>query len=126
MGVGIVRAASRAFFAFFLIIATISPGFAAGAMVIGKCGAYGYAFDYFRASSAAEAAKAKCKGDCRTRVEMRNACAALSIDMANPCGAHGYAVQPKISTALNAASEQCYKNGGKECVIRAWACDAKG
>ena len=21
---------------------------------------------------------------------------------------------------------ECYKYGGKECVIRAWACDAKG
>ena len=41
-------------------------------------------------------------------------------------GAHGYAVRPHISNSLNAATRECYKFGGKECVIRAWACDAKG
>jgi hypothetical protein len=42
------------------------------------------------------------------------------------CGPHGYAVKPKISSSLNAATRKCYEFGGKECVIRAWACDAKG
>jgi hypothetical protein len=57
---------------------------------------------------------------------MKRACAALSVDMTNPCGAHGYAVRPHISSTLNAATRECYKFGGKECIIRAWACDAKG
>jgi hypothetical protein len=39
---------------------------------------------------------------------------------------HGYAIKPRISTSLNAATRKCYEFGGKECVIRAWACDAKG
>jgi hypothetical protein len=46
--------------------------------------------------------------------------------MKNPCGAHGYAVAPRISSSLNQATKKCYDYGGKECVIRAWACDAKG
>jgi len=50
----------------------------------------------------------------------------LAVDMTNPCGAHGYAVKPKISSSLNAATRKCYEFGGKECVIRARACDAKG
>lgn len=119
------RAAVRAFFALIFAVSFSAEGFAAGAMAIGKCGAYGYAFDYARVASAEQAAMAKCKGDCRT-VAMNRACAALAVDMGDPCGAHGYAVQPKISTALNTASEQCHKNGGKDCVIRAWACDARG
>ena len=57
---------------------------------------------------------------------MKRACAAFAVDMANPCGAHGYAVKPRISSSLNAATRKCYEFGGKECVIRAWACDAKG
>ena len=57
---------------------------------------------------------------------MKKACAAFAVDMSNPCGAHGYAVKPQISTSLNAATKKCYDFGGKECVIRAWACDAKG
>ena len=54
------------------------------------------------------------------------ACAAFAVDMTNPCGAHGYAVKPRISNSLNEATRKCYEFGGKECVIRAWACDARG
>jgi hypothetical protein len=98
---------------------------AAGAFAVGKCGAYGQAFD-FPAEAAARAAAAKqCKGECTT-VTMKRACAAMAVDLANPCGPYGYAVKPRISSTLNAATRECYKFGGKECVIRAWACDAKG
>jgi hypothetical protein len=97
----------------------------AGAFAVGKCGAYGQAYDYAGENEAVAAAKKQCKGEC-TAVTMKRACAAFAIDMANPCGAHGYAVKPQISSSLNAATKQCYDFGGKECVIRAWACDARG
>jgi Domain of unknown function (DUF4189) len=103
----------------------ITESWAAGAFAIGKCGAYGHAYDYAAEKPAREAALKQCKGDC-IAVTMKRACAAFSVDMANPCGAHGYAVRPKISGSLNAATRECYKFGGKECIIRAWACDAKG
>jgi hypothetical protein len=103
----------------------VTPSHAAGAFAIGKCGAYGQAYDYPAENVARAAALKQCKGDCTT-VTMKRACAALSIDMTNPCGAHGYAVKPHISSSLNEATRKCYKFGGKECVIRAWACDTKG
>lgn len=117
----------------FFIVALVSafavhvtvPANAAGALAIGKCGAYGQAFDYPAEQSARAAALKQCKGDC-SAVTMKRACAALSLDMTKPCGAHGYAVAPRISSALNEAMKKCYAFGGKECVIRAWACDAKG
>jgi hypothetical protein len=121
----VLRAGIRAFFVSAAVLTMIGPSFAAGALAVGKCGAYGYAFDHARADSAERAAKAKCVGGCKT-VPMMRACGAVSVDMTKPCGAYGYAVQPRISSALNAAAKQCYDNGGKECVIRAWACDAKG
>ncbi|MDF3809842.1 MULTISPECIES: DUF4189 domain-containing protein [Rhodopseudomonas] len=105
------------------LIAT--PLHAAGAFAIGKCGAYGQAFDYQVEAAAISEAQKQCRGDC-AMLTMKRACAALAIDMTNPCGAHGYAVRPKISSSLNAATKKCYEFGGKECVIRAWACDAKG
>ena len=98
---------------------------AAGAFAFGKCAAYGQAYDYAAEDEAKAAALKQCKGDC-TAVTMKRACAALSVDLTNPCGPHGYAVRPKISASLNDATRECYKFGGKECVIRAWACDAKG
>jgi hypothetical protein len=102
-----------------------TEAFAAGAFAVGKCGAYGQAYDYAGEDAARAAASKQCKGECTT-VTMKRACAALSVDMANPCGPHGYAVRPRISSSLNAATRKCYEFGGKECVIRAWACDAKG
>jgi Domain of unknown function (DUF4189) len=125
------RAAQRrALFVFVLTLAIAGTRFAtqswaAGAFAVGKCGAYGQAFDYAGEREARAAAQKQCKGDCTT-VTMKRACAALAIDMANPCGAHGYAVRPHISSSLNEATRECYKFGGKQCVIRAWACDAKG
>ena len=120
----------RALLAFILIFAfsaaqISAPVMAAGALAVGKCGAYGQAFDYPAEEAARAAALKQCKGTCEA-VVMKRACAALSLDMANPCGAHGYAVASRISNTLNAAMKKCYDFGGKECVIRAWACDAKG
>jgi len=103
----------------------ITEARAAGAFAIGQCAAYGQAYDYPAENLAKEAALKQCKGNC-TAVTMKKACAALSVDMTNPCGPHGYAVRPKISASLNEATRECYKFGGKECVIRAWVCDAKG
>jgi hypothetical protein len=122
--------ARRAIFAVALIFMLAGaqfagPSQAAGAFAIGKCGAYGQAFDYPAEAHALAAARKQCKGRCTT-VTMKRACAAFAVDMTNPCGAHGYAVKPQIATSLNAATKKCYDFGGKECVIRAWACDAKG
>ena len=103
----------------------ITESWAAGAFAVGKCGAYGQAYDYAGEDAARIAALKQCKGQC-TAITMKRACAALAIDMKNPCGPHGYAVKPKISSSLNAATRKCYEFGGKECVIRAWACDARG
>ena len=124
------RAQRCAMFVFVLTLALAGSRFAtqalaAGAFAIGKCGAYGKAYDYAGEKVARAAARKQCKGDCTT-LTMKRACAALAVDMANPCGAHGYAVRPKISSTLNEATRECYKFGGKECVIRAWACDARG
>src|SRR5665213_3440583 len=112
-------------FAALVVLAMPAPSMAAGAFAIGKCGAYGAAYDYPAAAAARTAALKQCKGGC-TALTMRRACAALAIDLKNPCGAHGYAVEPRISSSLNEATRKCYEFGGRECVIRAWACDAKG
>jgi len=98
---------------------------AAGAFAIGKCAAYGYAFDFKQAELALARARQRCAGPCEV-VQMRKSCAAFAVDMANPCGAHGYAVDRRISAAQNTALRYCYRYGGKECVIRAWACDVRG
>jgi hypothetical protein len=98
---------------------------AAGALAVGACGAYGFAYDYKQEAAAAQAALGKCAGGCKV-VPVRKACGAIAIDGHKPCGAHGYAVAARLGPAQNSALRQCYEQGGKDCVIRAWACDAKG
>jgi hypothetical protein len=99
---------------------------AAGALAIGTCGAYGLAYDFTEVEAANAAALGQCSGDCKVAAAMRGNCAALSIDVRNTCGAFGYAAAPRLGQAQNTALRYCYRNGGKDCVIRAWVCDAKG
>ena len=98
---------------------------AAGALAVGACGAYGFAYDYKQEAAAAQAALGKCAGGCKV-MPVRKACGAIAIDGHKPCGPHGYAVAPRLAIAQNSALRQCYDSGGKDCMIRAWACDAKG
>jgi len=99
---------------------------AAGALAVGNCGAYGLAYDFPQLEAANAAALAQCSGECKLATAMRGNCAALSIDMHNACGAFGYAAASRLGLAQNTALRYCYRNGGKDCVIRAWVCDAKG
>lgn len=104
-----------------------STGRAAGAMAVGACAAYGYAFDFSDPAQAETAALAKCSGpQCRVVLALKRSCAAFAIDGRKPCGPHGYASARRLGQAQNVALQQCYKFGGKDCVIRAWACDVKG
>jgi hypothetical protein len=74
-----------------LWMCSIGGAQAAGALAIGACGVYGFAYDYPQETAAAQAALAKCAGGCRV-VPVRRACGAIAIDARNACGAHGYAV----------------------------------
>ena len=76
---GAARAARR--FALFIFVLTVlvaatrlateslvAPAHAAGAFAIGKCGAYGQAYDYPAEGAARAAALKKCRGgDCKAR-----------------------------------------------------------
>jgi hypothetical protein len=127
------RPASRAFVAASLLLASClmtgslgtETARAAGALAIGNCGAYGLSYDFPQVEAANSAALAHCTGGCKVATSMRGNCAALSIDIHNACGAFGYAAAPQLGLAQNTALRYCYRNGGKDCVIRAWVCDAK-
>ncbi len=106
---------------------SVPAGRAAGAMAIGACAAYGYAFDYRDAGAARTAAQGKCVGSgCRVVVNLNHSCAAFAIDGHRPCGPHAYAAARALGDAENTALQSCYKSGGRDCVIRAFACDKKG
>jgi hypothetical protein len=107
-------------------IAGIGTAAAAGALAVGACGAYGQAFGYRDIGAAQNNALQQCKDPgCRVVATLRRSCAALAVDVANPCRAHGSAQASTLGLAQNNALRQCYRGGGKDCVIRAFVCDGK-
>ena len=121
------RAAARIAVAGALVRSVIGLGHAAGALAIGPCGAYGLAYDYTAADAARAEAMRKCAGKgCKVVASMKMNCAAFAVDMRNACGSYGVASASRLGPAQNTALQQCYSNGGKDCVIRAFVCDAKG
>ena len=110
-----------------LMMVAVSTARAAGALAIGSCGAFGEAFDFQSVEQASQSALSKCQGEsCRVVTTARRGCAAFAVDFVNPCGAHGWGKGPRLGGSQNAALEACYRDGGKECVIRTFFCDAKG
>ena len=100
---------------------------AAGALAIGACGAYGFAYDYTRSDAAQTEAMRKCSGPgCRVVAHMKRNCAAFAVDLRNACGSYGFAAASRLGPAQNTALRECYANGGRDCVIRVFVCDAKG
>ena len=121
------RAAARIAVAGALILSMIGIGHAAGALAIGSCGAYGLAYDHAGDEAARAEALRKCTGKgCKIVASMKMNCAAFAVDMRNACGSFGFASAARLGPAQNTALKQCYGNGGKDCVIRAFVCDAKG
>jgi hypothetical protein len=118
---------ARAIAAAALLAAMTGAAAAAGAFAVGTCGAYGYGYDFHNATDARSAALKKCTGSaCKIVGEMRRGCAAMAIDAKNPCGSFGWAINSHLGKAENASMRRCYQFGGRNCVVRAWACDEKG
>src|SRR5471032_343839 len=110
-----------------LMLVVANTARAAGALAIGTCGAFGEAFDFSTTEEARQSALTKCQGEaCRVVTTSKRGCAAFAVDFANPCGAHGWGKGTRLGRSQNDALAACYKDGGKECVIRTFFCDAKG
>jgi hypothetical protein len=110
-----------------LMLVAVNTARAAGALAIGKCGAYGQAYDFATAKEASESALGKCEGKpCRVVTTTKRGCAAFAVDGTDPCGAHGWGRGSRLGSAQNDALRSCYKDGGKDCMIRTFFCDAKG
>jgi hypothetical protein len=120
------RTLARAFCAASLVSMPLAMAQAAGALAIGACGAYGFAFDFTGDTVARNAALRKCEGECKVVAALSRNCAAFAIDLRNACGFQGHAIAARLGLAQNQALRQCYFNGGKDCVVRAFVCDAKG
>jgi Domain of unknown function (DUF4189) len=124
---GLLRNAARGAAISSILIAAMGAAHAAGALAVGACGSYGYGFDYQRVADARAAAMKQCSSSrCKIVGDIRRGCAALAIDAKRPCGSFGWAINPHLGKAENASLKRCYEFGGRDCVVRAWACDEKG
>jgi Domain of unknown function (DUF4189) len=125
--IGFTRSFVRATAVACLLAAGIGAAQAAGAFAVGACGAYGYGYDFSKATDARAAAIRRCVGvNCKIVGDLRHGCAAMAIDAKKPCGSFGWAISSHLGKAENASLRRCYEFGGHFCVVRAWACDEKG
>jgi hypothetical protein len=125
--IGLLRMAARAVAAAFFLIAALGAVHAAGALAVGTCGAYGYGYDFHKVTDARAAAMRKCTGNgCKVVGTIRCGCAAMAVDVKHPCGSFGWAIDSHLGRAENLSLRRCYEFGGKDCVVRAFACDEKG
>ena len=123
----VMGTAARTFAAAFILIAALGAAHAAGALAVGACGAYGYGYDFRKIADARVAAMRKCTGSaCKIVGTIRRGCAAMAVDAKRPCGSFGWAIDPHLGRAENLSLRRCYEFGGKDCVVRAFACDEKG
>ena len=109
-----------------LALAPQTAAWGAGALAVGACGAYGFAYDFAAEQTARSAALRSCEGDCKVVAAVSRNCAAFAIDGRNACGAYGIAAASRLGLAQNDALRQCHFKGGKDCMIRTFVCDAKG
>src|SRR5258708_1646925 len=100
-----------------LLSSVVVSANAAGAIAVGACAAYGYAYDYPSSETAQAAAIEKCGGSCKKVVTTQKGCVALAVDGHKPCGPNGYANAPRLGVAQNTALQHCYKYGGQHFAI---------
>jgi len=123
----LLRTAARPVAAASFLMAAFAAAHAAGAFAIGACGAYGYGYDFRKVTDARVAALKKCSGNaCKVVGTIRRGCAAMAVDAKHPCGSFGWAIDSHLGKAENLSLRRCYEFGGKDCVVRAFACDEKG
>ena len=78
-------------------------------------------------TDARAAAMRKSTGNgCKVVGPIRRGCAAMAVDAKHPCGSFGWAIDAHLGRAENLSLRRCYEFGGKDCVVRAFACDEKG
>ena len=109
-----------------LALAPLTAAWGAGALAVGACGAYGFAYDFAAEQMARSAALRNCEGDCKVVAAVSRNCAAFALDGRNACGVYGVAAAARLGLAQNDALRQCHLKGGKDCMIRTFVCDAKG
>jgi hypothetical protein len=125
--IGVSCTAARTIAAAFFLSAAFGGAHAAGALAVGTCGAYGYGYDFRKVEDARAAAMRKCTGNgCKLVGTIRRGCAAMAVDVKHPCGSFGWAIDSHLGRAENLSLRRCYEFGGKDCVVRAFACDEKG
>src|SRR5260370_7266052 len=95
----ILRALACAAAGIFIWTASVSTGHPAGAMAVGSCAAFGYAFDYADANAAGRAAPGKCTGaEGKGVMMLKKSCAAFPLHRPPPRRPPRYPAPPRLPT----------------------------
>ena len=109
------------------IASSAPPASAFGALAVGECDRHGFSYDWPSEQQAKQVAIKHCveKGDlyCEVVETVERACAGFAVSGA--CGPRGWGKGRTRNEAQQKAVEICKLNGGEECTLTAWVCDAR-
>lgn len=100
---------------------------AAGALAIdnNRGSAYGFSHDYANMGDAERRALSECGRNCRVVLRFQTGCGAYAADQSSGSSVYGWGTASSRDAAQNRAREECRRAGGRNCVLRAWACNAR-
>ncbi|MDB6060187.1 MAG: hypothetical protein JWM78_290 [Verrucomicrobiaceae bacterium] len=101
--------------------------FANGALAIdGNQGnQYGFSYNQPSMGAAQQVALSQCGSGCSVVEVFSNGCAAYAADQSQGSTVYGWGTGLNGGQAQNAALQYCSGNGGSQCVVRVWGCNAQ-
>lgn len=87
--------------------------------------AWGASYDHRSMRGAERAALRKCGPDCQIVLQIPEGCGAYAVDHAYGSTVYGYALANDSDRAKRRALRFCREHGGRQCAIRAWACNSQ-
>lgn len=101
--------------------------FANGALAIdsNQGGQYGFSYNQPSMDAAVRVAVNECGGGCSVVETFSEGCAAYAADQVRGSSVYGWGNAANVGQAQNTALQYCQGNGGAQCIVRVWGCNAQ-
>lgn len=102
-----------------------STSFAAGALAIdhNQGSQHGFSYGYAQMEDAEQRALEECGSNCQVVVRFNRGCAAYATDQSAGSTLYGWAIKDSEASAQQRAIFECTSRGGRQCIVRVWACE---
>ncbi|EKF76061.1 signal peptide protein [Alcanivorax hongdengensis A-11-3] len=85
---------------------------------------YGFSYNYSTIQQAQARALSECGYGCRVVQTFSRGCAAYAADQSPGSSVYGWGTASSGGQAQSTAMQYCIRQGGRNCMVRAWGCDS--